>query len=102
MNYDTLKDEVKRSSNYTLLAGDAPIDDSTLASGWYRIDSSTGNDIVTEIVLMYQCGTIYPLWMKGKLKNKDFLDGKIALMKEQNLIKLKQTIWGNRLNPKRK
>lgn len=51
---------------------------------------------------MYQCGTIYPLWMKGKLKNKDFLDGKIALMKEQNLIKLKQTIWGNRLNPKRK
>ncbi|XP_071123915.1 uromodulin-like [Mytilus edulis] len=75
-NYATLEDEVKRSSNYTLLAGDEPIDDSTLASGWYRIDSSSGNDIVTEMVTMYQCGTIYPLWMKGKLKkNKEFLDG---------------------------
>lgn len=83
MNYDTLKDEVKRSSNYTLLAGDAPIDDNTLAPGWYRIDSSTGNDIVTEMVTMYQCGTIYPLWMKGKLKNKEFLDGKTFQSKKK-------------------
>lgn len=67
MNYDTLTDEVKRSSNYTLLAGDEPIDDSTLTPGWYRIDSRTGNDIVTKTVTMYQCGTIYPLWMNGTL-----------------------------------
>ncbi|CAC5392587.1 unnamed protein product [Mytilus coruscus] len=70
INYDTLKDEVKRSSNYTLLAGDEPTDDSRLKSGWYRVDSSTGNDIVTESVKMYQCGTIYPLWMNGTLPDE--------------------------------
>ncbi|XP_071126275.1 uncharacterized protein [Mytilus edulis] len=70
INYNTLKEEVKRSSNYTLLAGDEPIDDSSLKSGWYRIDSSTGNDIVTKSVKMYQCGTIYPLWMNDTLPAK--------------------------------
>ena len=57
--------EPKRTSNYSLQQGDIPIDDSDLASGWYRFDSVTGNDIFNATVTMYQCGTIYPLWMKG-------------------------------------
>lgn len=64
-NYGILQDEVKRSSNYTLRANDVAIEDSRLRTGWYRIDSVTGNDMANNSVPMMQCGTLYPLWMKG-------------------------------------
>lgn len=66
-NYDILKGELKRSSNYTLTVNDVAIEDSRLRTGWYRIDSVTGNDIVNYSVPMMQCGTLYPLWMKGSI-----------------------------------
>ncbi|XP_076072006.1 uncharacterized protein LOC143043712 [Mytilus galloprovincialis] len=66
-NHGTLQGEVKRSSNYTLTVNDVAIEDSRLRTGWYRIDSVTGNDIVNNSVPMMQCGTLYPLWMKGSI-----------------------------------
>ncbi|XP_052076402.1 uncharacterized protein LOC127714386 [Mytilus californianus] len=66
-NYDILQGELKRSSNYTLTINDVAIEDSRLRTGWYRIDSVTGNDIVNYSVPMMQCGTLYPLWMKGSI-----------------------------------
>lgn len=65
INYEVLIGELKRSSNYTLQSNDVAIEDSRITSGWYRIDSATGNDIVNESVSMMQCGTLYPLWMDG-------------------------------------
>ncbi|OPL33431.1 hypothetical protein AM593_08650, partial [Mytilus galloprovincialis] len=50
-----------------LTVNDVAIEDSRLRTGWYRIDSVTGNDIVNNSVPMMQCGTLYPLWMKGSI-----------------------------------
>ncbi|VDI56273.1 Hypothetical predicted protein [Mytilus galloprovincialis] len=66
-NYGILEGEMKRSSNYTLQSDDVAIEDSRLTTGWYKINSVTGNDIVNETVGMMQCGTLYPLWMEGSL-----------------------------------
>ena len=67
-NYNVLSGQVKRSSNYTLLKNEKPIDDSILLTAWYKIESDTGNDIVMTEQRMEQCGTKYPIWMKGLLK----------------------------------
>lgn len=67
INYKVLNGEVKRSSNYTLQPDDNAIEDSRLITGWYKIDSATGNDIVNESVSMGQCGTLYPVWMLGNI-----------------------------------
>lgn len=67
INYKVLNGEIKRSSNYTLQSNDNAIEDSRLITGWYRIDSATGNDIVNESVSMGQCGTLYPVWMLGNI-----------------------------------
>lgn len=67
INYEVLIGELKRSSNYTLQSDDVAIEDSRITSGWYRIDSATGNDIVNKSVSMMQCGTLYPLWMDGNI-----------------------------------
>ncbi|CAC5368570.1 unnamed protein product [Mytilus coruscus] len=66
-NYEILVGEIKRSSNYTLQDNDVAIEDSRLTTGWYKIDSVTGNDIVNDSVSMMQCGTLYPLWMNGSI-----------------------------------
>lgn len=67
VNYKVLRMEVKRSANYSLNEDDTAIVDSRLRTGWYRIDSVTGNDIVNQSVSMMQCGTLYPLWMQGNI-----------------------------------
>lgn len=55
----------KRSSNYTIQSTDIAISDNFLSEGWYRFDSLAGNDMVTWAPSIYQCGTIYPMWMNG-------------------------------------
>ncbi|XP_076071801.1 uncharacterized protein LOC143043313 [Mytilus galloprovincialis] len=67
MNYRLLNGEIKRTSNYTLQQNDIPYDDSILNEAWYRVDSASGNDIVSAPQKMNQCGTKYPVWMKGSL-----------------------------------
>ncbi|CAG2200141.1 unnamed protein product [Mytilus edulis] len=67
MNYRLLNGEVKRTSNYTLQQNDIPYDDSILKEAWYRVDSASGNDIVSAPQKKNQCGTKYPVWMKGSL-----------------------------------
>lgn len=69
MNYRLLKGEVKRTSNYTLQQNDKPYDDSDLRDGWYRVESASGNDIVSTPQKINQCGTKYPVWMKGTYMN---------------------------------
>ncbi|VDI64888.1 Hypothetical predicted protein [Mytilus galloprovincialis] len=66
-NYGILIGELKRSSNYTLQDSDIAIEDSRLTTGWYRIDSVTGNDIVNGSVTIMHCGTVNPLWMNGSI-----------------------------------
>ena len=66
-NYEVIKDQVKRSSNYTLMPDDKnSIDDSNLMETFYRFDSQSGNDIVNSQQNMYQCGTKFPMYMIGK------------------------------------
>ena len=65
-NHEVIKDQVKRSSNYTLMADETPIDDSNLMETFYRFDSQSGNDIVNSQQNMYQCGTECPMYMIGK------------------------------------
>lgn len=50
----------------TLQDSDIAIEDSRLTTGWYRIDSVTGNDIVNGSVTIMHCGTVNPLWMNGE------------------------------------
>lgn len=58
--------EYKRSSTYTIQSTDIAISDNFLSEGWYRFDSrGAGNDMVTWAPSIYQCGTIYPMWMNG-------------------------------------
>ena len=68
-NYEVIKDQVKRSSNYVLMADETPIDDSNLMETFYRFDSQSGNDIVNSQQNMYQCGTKFPMYMIGSLPN---------------------------------
>lgn len=59
------KGHYKRSSNYTIQPTDIAISDNFLSEGWYRFESLAGNDTVTWAPSIYQCGTIYPMWMNG-------------------------------------
>ncbi|XP_065929944.1 von Willebrand factor D and EGF domain-containing protein isoform X2 [Magallana gigas] len=65
----------KRSSNYTIQSTDIAISDNFLSEGWYRFDSLAGNDMVTWAPSIYQCGTIYPMWMNGTLPTES--DGEV-------------------------
>lgn len=66
-SYSLKEGQYKRSSNYTIQSNDIAISDSFLSEGWYRFGSGAGNDIVTWAPSIYQCGTIYPMWMNGML-----------------------------------
>lgn len=65
-NYAIIEGEYKRSSEY-ILQDESPIDDTALASGWYRFDSYVGNDLVNSSQELNRCGTIYPVWMMGEI-----------------------------------
>lgn len=64
---NTIKeDQYKRSSSYTIQSTDIAISDNFLSEGWYRFNSGgAGNDMVTWAPSIYQCGTIYPMWLNG-------------------------------------
>lgn len=65
-SYSFKENQYKRSSNYTIQSTDIAISDNFLSEGWYRFESyGAGNDIVTLAPSIYQCGTIYPMWMNG-------------------------------------
>lgn len=64
----TIKNQYKRSATYTIQTNDIAISDNFLFEGWYRFDSGAGNDMVTWAPSIYQCGTIYPMWMNGMYK----------------------------------
>lgn len=93
-NYQILSGQVKRSSNYTLSKNDLPIDDSTLTTNWYRIKSKTGNDIVMTQQPINQCGTKYPIWMKGSLPNTFIktVDRKVCMSDVNNFCQVETTI----------
>lgn len=43
------------------------ISDNFLSEGWYRFQSGAGNDMVTIAPSIAMCGTIYPVWLDGKV-----------------------------------
>ncbi|XP_048772651.2 von Willebrand factor D and EGF domain-containing protein-like [Ostrea edulis] len=65
--YTVISNQHERSSGYTLAANGLAISDSFLAEGWYRFSSGGGNDMVTTAPSLSQCGTIYPIWLNGRL-----------------------------------
>ena len=36
-----------------------------LVTGWYRFEGAAGDRMPDKFVLMYRCGTKYPLWLDG-------------------------------------
>lgn len=70
-SYSLMFGQYQRSSSYTIQSTDIAFSDNFLSEGWYRFDSRAGNDIVTRAPSIYQCGTIYPIWMRGTLPTND-------------------------------
>lgn len=79
-SYSLIFGQYQRSSNYTIQSTDIAFSDNFLSEGWYRFNSRAGNDIVTWAPSIYQCGTIYPVWMQGKHQNNfEVLDMKVHI-----------------------
>jgi hypothetical protein len=66
--HDPLVGEYQRSSAFVPASGDILLCDNRLAAGWYRINSTVGEDIVTDPVEPLHCGTMEPIWMNGQLR----------------------------------
>ena len=59
-------DEPRRSINSIWKRGQKALCDRTLPWGWYRFTSYVGGEMPTSIVRPYRCGTVAPIWLKGK------------------------------------
>lgn len=59
-------DEPRRSIESKFEQGQSAICDRALAWGWYRFDSYTGGKMPEQKVDQMRCGTVHPVWMKGK------------------------------------
>ena len=67
--------EVDGCTNYTVLSeadraqGNAQPphnrNDYDLVTGWYRFQGAAGDRMPDKCVLMYRCGTKYPVWLNG-------------------------------------
>lgn len=66
-NYKLKSNHYKRSSGYQLTVTDVAISDNFLSEGWYRFQSGAGNDMVTSKPSIAMCGTLYPVWLNGKV-----------------------------------
>lgn len=66
-DYKLQTNQYKRSSGYQLGRTDVAISDNFLSEGWYRFQSGAGNDMVTSAPLIAMCGTLYPVWLDGKV-----------------------------------
>ena len=58
--------EPRRSINSVWEAGQVALCDRSLPRGWYRFTSFVGGQMPTSFVGKNRCGTIAPIWMKGK------------------------------------
>ena len=58
--------EPRRSIKSILKQGQKPICDISLSWGWYRFTSYAGGKMPTSRVNPYQCGTVAPIWLRGK------------------------------------
>lgn len=66
-NYELQSNQYKRSSSYQLTGTDVAISDNFLSEGWYRFQSGAGNNMVTSAPSIAMCGTLYPVWLDGKV-----------------------------------
>lgn len=69
-DYTLKKDEVRRSVEVTLQAGDTSISDNFMTDGWYRFESGAGNDMTTTAPSVTACGTMFPIWLQGSVKKR--------------------------------
>lgn len=66
-HYVLQSNQYKRSSGYQMTGTDVAISDNFLFEGWYRFQSGAGNDMVTSAPPIAMCGTLYPVWLDGKV-----------------------------------
>lgn len=66
-DYKLQTNQYKRSSGYQLGRTDVAISDNFLSEGWYRFQSGAGNNMVTSAPSIAMCGTLYPVWLDGKV-----------------------------------
>lgn len=96
-SYSLIFGQYQRSSNYTIKSTDIAFSDNFLSEGWYRFDSGAGNDMVTWAPSIYQCGTIYPIWMRGIHQNNfEVLNMKVHICTvylHTVWVKMKKIIW---------
>lgn len=59
-------DDPRRSKESIFKQGQNAICDRSLAWGWYRFDSHAGKKMPNTKVDQMRCGTVHPIWMKGK------------------------------------
>ena len=67
--------EVDGCTNYTVLSeadraqGNAKPphyrSDGGLVTGWYRFQGAAGDRMADKCVLMYRCGSVFPVWLNG-------------------------------------
>ena len=58
--------EPRRSIKSIWKQGQTAICDRTLSWGWYRFTSYAGGKMPTSRVNPYQCGTVAPIWLRGR------------------------------------
>ncbi|VDI27823.1 Hypothetical predicted protein [Mytilus galloprovincialis] len=64
----TLPNQEQRSAEYQLdIENDTAINDVMLPNGWYRFNTSNGDDMPTEAPNSLKCGTWYPIWLNDTL-----------------------------------
>ena len=56
---------MSRAANAPTPLDRAPVCDSVISEGWYRVISDAGGKMPTKCVPKGQCGTVYPIWLKG-------------------------------------
>lgn len=54
-------------AGYQMTGTDLAISDNFLSEEWYRFQSGAGNDMVTSAPSIAMCGTLYPVWLDGKV-----------------------------------
>ncbi|CAC5411168.1 unnamed protein product [Mytilus coruscus] len=86
--YAEIKNEDKRSKDYiTDFSSDQVINDTYLNEGWYRIISANGDKMPSSPPGTMHCGTIYPIWLNGKLptENDGNVSRKACIQKENDI-----------------
>ena len=71
VSHQVLKEETWRSVANVWTSGMTIMCDGALSSGWYRIESSAGEDAISYCPNLDSCGTHGPIWLNGKMMYRE-------------------------------